>query len=489
VILTQSISTYFKSKPVAWVYLLSSLFIGLNAYYIANEFYIFMFVPLFLLITYLAIFRLDLLLMIIIFFVPLSIPLKEMVEKLDFDMNLPTEPLLFGILVIFIFKLLIDKKFDIKILKHPISFCIYFHLIWMLITTFTSSMPLVSIKFFISRFWFIVAFYFLCTQLFFNYKRIKHFIWLYIFPLLGVISYTIYRHFYFGIFDKQVAHWVMSPFFNDHTVYAACLAMFIPILLGMATRSNYAGNIKIVIWIIFSYLVLAVILSYTRAAWLSIVAAFGVWILIIFRIKLRSFIFLATLIAILFFSFKTEIFLELGRNRQDSSADLTKHVQSISNISSDASNLERINRWNSALRMFRERPIFGWGPGTYMFKYAPFQFSYEKTIISTNAGNLGNAHSEYIGPLAESGFFGALSIIMLIITIIFTAINVYRKSRSREARMLAITCLLGLITYFLHGFLNNFLDTDKASAPFWGFIAIIVALDSYHLNKVDPMLK
>ena len=33
---------------------------------------------------------------------------------------------------------------------------------------------------------------------------------------------------------------------------------------------------------------------------------------------------------------------------------------------------------------------------------------------------------------------------------------------------------------FIHGVLNNYLDTDKASVPFWGFIAILVALDLYH---------
>ena len=42
---------------------------------------------------------------------------------------------------------------------------------------------------------------------------------------------------------------------------------------------------------------------------------------------------------------------------------------------------------------------------------------------------------------------------------------------------------LGLITYFAHGILNNFLDTDKLSVPFWGFIAGIVALDIYHTNN------
>ena len=36
---------------------------------------------------------------------------------------------------------------------------------------------------------------------------------------------------------------------------------------------------------------------------------------------------------------------------------------------------------------------------------------------------------------------------------------------------------LGLMTYFVHGVLNNYLDTDKASALFWGFFAVMLALD------------
>jgi hypothetical protein len=51
---------------------------------------------------------------------------------------------------------------------------------------------------------------------------------------------------------------------------------------------------------------------------------------------------------------------------------------------------------------------------------------------------------------------------------------------------MSLAILLGLITYFVHGTMNNFLDTDKASVPFWGFIAILVALDLYYLKKVIP---
>jgi putative inorganic carbon (HCO3(-)) transporter len=31
--------------------------------------------------------------------------------------------------------------------------------------------------------------------------------------------------------------------------------------------------------------------------------------------------------------------------------------------------------------------------------------------------------------------------------------------------------------------MNNFLDTDKASVPFWGFTAMLVAMDLYHSGR------
>jgi hypothetical protein len=42
-----------------------------------------------------------------------------------------------------------------------------------------------------------------------------------------------------------------------------------------------------------------------------------------------------------------------------------------------------------------------------------------------------------------------------------------------------MSALLGLVTYYIHGTLNDFLDSDKLSVPFWGFTAIIVAVDIY----------
>lgn len=453
------------------------------------EWYYLMVFPFILLIIAFAIFALDKLVYLIVFLVPLSIPLLELMPNVEYDMYLPTEPLLAGVLIVFIAKLLFDRKFDRGIALHPVSVAIYIYLFWMLITSITSTMPLVSFKFFVARMWFLAAFYFLASQLFKQKKNIHRFSWLYVIPLLIVIAYTISRHLQFGIYNQEVANFVPNPFYSDHTSYGAVLAIFLPVFIGFGISRVYKPHVKVIIWIIVGVLFVAVVLSYTRATWVSLFGALVFLVLILLKMRFRGLLLILGIAAIAFLALRTEIVMKLEQNRQESSANITEHIQSISNVTSDASNLERLNRWYCAWRMFREKPVFGWGPGTYMFNYAPFQFSYEKTIISTNAGDLGNAHSEYIGPLAESGVFGSLSIISIVLLSLYTGMRILRRPIDRETRIITIVTLIGLSTYLMHGALNNFLDTDKASAPFWGFIAILVAIDVYHSRNEEGAKK
>jgi O-antigen ligase len=139
--------------------------------------------------------------------------------------------------------------------------------------------------------------------------------------------------------------------------------------------------------------------------------------------------------------------------------------------------MERVNRWKSALRMFREKPLMGWGPATYQFKYAPFQMASEKTIISTNYGEGGNAHSEYLGSLVDSGIPGLILYILLLFLCIVKGIIIWKTHWDKQTRIMALAFVAGLVTYAIHGALNNFLDTDKISALFWGMIAAIAATD------------
>jgi O-antigen ligase len=450
----------------------------------AFDFYYLAALPAALLVFYLAMFSIDKLLYLTVFLVPISLPLQEFVPSLSFDMQLPTEPILVVLTLLFIFKLIQEHGFDRRILLHPVTLAIIFNIAWIFFTSLTSTMPLVSFKFMISRLWFVIPFYFIASQLFVKKRNMRNYVWAYIPLLLVVIGYAVYRLSQFGFFDQQLAHKASSPFFRDHTSYGAILAMLLPFMLGFALNRIYTLPFRILCWIVIFILCFALVFSYTRAAWISILVATGVYLLFIVKIKLRTIAIFAGIFFAVFMYYRTDIMMELKSNRQDSSKDMMKHVRSMANISTDASNMERINRWHSAFKMIEEKPVLGWGPGTYQFQYAPFQLSKDKTIISTNRGDGGNAHSEYIGACAESGFIGSISLILIMFLTILTAYKIYIKpDTGQQVRTLILSASLGLITYYTHGLLNNFLDTDKASVLFWGFTAMIVALDVYHKEE------
>ncbi len=441
-----------------------------------KEMYYAILIPVACIMLIMYIFSLEKILLLAVFVTPLAIDIGD--YDMGVSISVPSEPLLIGILFFVILKILLEGGVERRIMRHPVTIAILFNLGWMFITSITSDIPLVSFKYLLSRLWFIIPVYFGGLMLFRVKTNIRLFTWAYVSALIVVIFYTTYVHMGYG-FSEKAGHWVMYPFYNDHTAYGVILALFIPVMFGLSFDKAVTHNQRVFAVIALIILLAALYLSYSRAAWVSVGFAVGVLILVKLRIKFKWIAITIAGLLLIFFTFKFEILDRLEKNKQDASANFIEHVQSIANISSDASNLERINRWQAALRMFSERPVVGWGPGTYQFEYAPFQRSKEKTIISTNLGDLGNAHSEYIGPLAESGFLGLLSMIFIMITVIYTGLNVYKKASDSQTRLIALSATLGLITYFVHGIMNNFLNTDKASVPFWGLVAIIVALDLY----------
>ncbi|OQX96408.1 MAG: hypothetical protein B6I20_14440 [Bacteroidetes bacterium 4572_117] len=457
-------------------YLISFLFIGLNSAFIYLGFYYFGLFSFVLAIAWFALFAFDKIYYFIVFVTPLSVSLSYYID-LPFDLSLPSEGLMIILTAILILKFISGSGIKKEYIQHPVSIAIILYLVWMSITSISSSMPFISFKFLLAKLWFIIPMYFFSLAIFQKEKNINTTIWLYILPLLFVIFYAINQHLGYGLFDKLAAHTVMTPFYKDHTSYGAILSMYWPVLFGFLFWPNISVIKKLFIFIVLLIFSLALLLSYTRAAWISLTAAIIFGLLVYLKVKIRYLIIIGLAIISVLFVYRFEISDRLSKNKQDSSAKIDDHIRSMSNIATDASNLERINRWNSALKMFVERPLAGWGPGTYVFQYANFQMARDKTIISTNFGEGGNAHSEYLSALIDSGIPGLISFLLIIVFVIRSALNSYNQTGNTRLKILVWSVLVGLVSYLVHGFLNNFLDTDKASVTFWAFIAIIVVID------------
>jgi O-antigen ligase len=332
----------------------------------------------------------------------------------------------------------------------------------------------------ISRLWFIIPVLFFGPVLLKREHAITSFFWLLTIGTVLVILFTIVNHASYGFGEKE-SHWVMSPFYKDHTIYGAAVALVVPFPIMLFLMKKQTPLYSFILGVLFLIILLGLYFSYTRAAWLSVLGAFSILLLVLFKVRFNYVLLVGVLALSVLFWKQDAIQMELARNKTEHTTEaFDERLQSAANVTTDASNLERINRWSCAIEMFKDRPVFGFGPGTYAFEYARFQEPENLTIISTNFGDMGNAHSEYLSALSETGLLGFILFVLFIASVFYYLITFIQKARILNNTYFIIGCgmLFSISTYFIHAFLNNFLDTDKAAVPIFGMIAILFILNN-----------
>lgn len=434
-------------------------------------------VPAVLAVVYFALYHMNALFMAVVFFTPLSINIEEYVEH--FGLYIPTEPLLFGIMLLLLFYQLKSGILEKNYFKHPLVILLFAYLAWIVICSVTSTHPLISFKSILARLWFIIPVFVFGPVLLNTERIVNRFFWALTIGTAIVIIYTVINHASYGFGEKE-SHWVMSPFYKDHTIYGAAVALVVPFPIMLYLKNKQTPLVAFILGALFLIILIGLYFSYTRAAWLSVLGALAIVGLVVFRIKFKV-IFPVGLVVLMVLLFNLDnLQMELARNKTEHTTEaFDERLQSAANVTTDASNLERINRWTCAIEMFKERPVFGFGPGTFAFEYARFQEPENLTIISTNFGDMGNAHSEYLSALSESGLLGFIFFVSFVIGCFYYMIQFIIKSRFVNHSYYILGCgmLFSLSTYFIHALLNNFLDTDKAAVPIYGMLSIVFVLN------------
>jgi putative inorganic carbon (HCO3(-)) transporter len=405
----------------------------------------------------------------------------------------PSEMLVGLLTLIFFSRLLIAGElfsFSKSFLKNSVTVFVLLYFGTLILSAIFSTMPSVSIKTLLVRFCYISVFYFLMHRVFKSIPKSKEWIYLaYSCSLFFVIAYASVKHVSLGIAKSNAALSVI-PFYNDHTMYSAAISFLIPALLAFVlfpATFSISKPKQLIIFFLVLLFITGLCLSYCRAAWISVVAALILFFLI--QINFRFYSIIALLCGIIIIAaFNSTILIEAFReNKFDSNvknASFIEQTRSITNITNDVSNAERLNRWSCALRMFGDKPFTGFGPGTYQFQYLPYQRKEEMTPISVTSpynaplGHGGSTHSEYFVSLSESGIFSLIAFIGLLVASLYTGLKVFSKSPDKKTRVIACFVMLGLVTYFTHGLFNNFLENDKLAFLFWSSLSILATLDS-----------
>ncbi|MGL5891260.1 MAG: O-antigen ligase family protein [Bacteroidia bacterium] len=461
-----------------WIAALSILLCVVSMYAIAASQFVLIYVPLFIAFAMMLVGHFLLnkkqLMKLVFVMVPLSVGVTVFG---DAEIQMPTEPII-GLLMILLVATTAGFSGLMKDLwSNAINRLIVFELIWLLVCTINSELKLVSLKYTFIRTCYTGVFFFLALQWMRSEKKPEKFFLLYLAGMVFPIIITLVNHSRLGFLPATAYH-MPKPFYNDHTVFGACVAFIIPMIavLALSKREESGRWIKKYGLLVVLILLLVVeFLSYSRAAWLSLAGAAGLYVLI--RLKATGGVFLVLLLAggVTIYAAKDLIVDQLSSTEAISSkGDVEDHFKSITNIETDASNKERINRWKCAVRMGETKPVFGFGPRTYKYYYGRFQVREDMTYTSTYQGTKGHAHSDYLAFLAECGWLGLLLHIALFVTVVVKGLNIIRKCVNERNRQIAIGALLGFFTYFIHGIFNGFMEEDKMASLVFVSMAVLV---------------
>lgn len=417
-----------------------------------------------------------------VFLMPLSITDSEFFGKLA-GVTFPTDFLAIMLTGLLLFKLASERGWKLPFGGHPIPIIIGFQVLWMIFSAVPSSMPIVSWKYIAAYVWLLGGFFFMPLMLFREKKVMFRFFQLIIIAV--TIAFTIIMALYVGTGRNPFGlRFNPGPFFVDHTVFGAFTSMWVPVLVLLSFAGKLKPRERMLARFGLVVFITALFFSYSRGAWASCVASLLLMGVVLMGKWARRFLLPTLMLGML-----AGLFVWYAnqsapvKNNSVSRKNLSEHIASMTNFRTDDSNRERINRWYCAWEMFKDRPMFGFGPGTYSFQYGNFQKSRTRTYVSTNRGDNGTAHNEFLLSLSESGWPGPIILIFLFAVPFLRALRGYNRASKQNTRLLYLACAMGLMAYDIHAFVNNFLDQDKVGGTYLVLLAIITALDIYFLPE------
>ncbi len=448
----------------------------------AGEWYFLAAAPAVILIIFLTIVDIRAVFTLLLLFIPLS---TELQLPNGLGLDLPTEPLMVGLLLAgAIYYIPNSKTHNSDLLRHPITLLLLLHLGWIFFSAVVSHQFVVSFKFFLAKLWYVVPFYFLASRMLKTEKDLKRFFWAIFLPLLLTIFVVTARHAIQGFTFAEI-HWVLAPFYRNHVAYAAIIVLFTPFVWFMRQWYPKGSFARRVITLSLPVLLIAIQLSYTRAAYVAVIGAIGAYYIIRWRLtKWALALAVAGSIAGLAYMIADNRYLEYAPNYETTVThkDFNNLIQATYELE-DISTMERLYRWVAGFNMSAAEPLIGFGPGNFYFFYKSYTVTSFTTYVSDNPERSG-IHNYYLMTLVEQGIPGLIIFLILVFYALVRGEAIYANASNKRDKQIAMMAMLCIIIISVMQLINDLIETDKVGPFFFMSLAILVNLDLKHRRSL-----
>ena len=259
---------------------------------------------------------------------------------------------------------------------------------------------------------------------------------------------------------------IYGPYVN-HNHYAGLMELLVPIPLVLSLSRLVGERERIAAGIASAIMVATVFLSASRGGMIAIFVELVIFAVILLRQKVpfvgrhRRMRFAVNIAA--FLIVLVSLLTWLGGKQ------LVSRVSSISTEThTELSGGMRLSIDRDALRMFRIKPVLGWGLGTFPTVYPQFRSFYTNFFVN-------EAHNDYLQLLCEMGLLGFGTMVWFLIVLYRRAIPQVKNWMSDVSSAVTLACILGTTGILVHSVLDFNLQIPATAALFYVFCTLAAA--------------
>lgn len=259
--------------------------------------------------------------------------------------------------------------------------------------------------------------------------------------------------------EPRLGGWIYGPYVN-HNHYAGLMELLVPIPLILSLTRIAPDKPRIAAGIAAAIMVGTIFLSGSRGGMLAILVELTVLGVMLMRQRrgLRIAIGLVAFAAVL-----VSMLTWLGGK------ELTTRVTSIAVESrTEISGGMRLSIDRDTLRMFRQRPVLGWGLGTFSVVYPQFRSFYTNFFVN-------QAHNDYLQLLAETGLAGFGIMVWFLVLAYRRALPKIGNWMTDVNGAVTLACTISFTGILVHSLVDFNLQIPANAALFYVFCTIAAA--------------
>ena len=340
----------------------------------------------------------------------------------------------------------------------------------------------------LSRLVFCIILYFLIITTIREKKQLNSIINVLLFLAGLEILYSISQFFGFDPIVKNIysGRMRMLGTIGHHNFLSEYLMMIMPLMAGvyLTTTNKYK---KVFTGLLFLLSILVAILTLTRGVLISLLVVFilmSIWFLRKnrehFRNQKRQIFLILSLSVILFLLINVFLILPSNIVSRVKIFSIAKDRLTQTLTLKSRSVQSRFIIWDSALKMIKEKPLLGWGIGTFKFHFLDY-----RKLIKDFPEEAENVHNEYLQVWVETGLLGLVMFILLVVFYFRECFLLLKQTKDFQGSMQIAAFMFSITGVLIDSLINFPLRITPNAITFWYILGVTIASYSVYNNRVS----